>query len=63
VGVVGQGTGGQGTGGGQFDQQVAIVTGGSNGMGRAITEAMINVGGSVAVCDLVDSGYFGSHVC
>src|SRR6185312_15968196 len=43
---------------GRFDGQVAIVTGGSNGIGRAITHAFTEAGGSVVVCDLVDSGYF-----
>jgi NAD(P)-dependent dehydrogenase (short-subunit alcohol dehydrogenase family) len=42
----------------RFDGQVAIVTGGSNGIGRAITQAFVEAGGSVVVCDLVDSGYF-----
>ncbi|HEX9622983.1 MAG TPA: SDR family oxidoreductase [Streptosporangiaceae bacterium] len=42
----------------RFDGQVAIVTGGSNGIGRAITQAFSEAGGSVVVCDLVDSGYF-----
>ena len=38
--------------------QVAIVTGGSNGLGRATTEAFVNAGASVVVCDLADTGYF-----
>jgi NAD(P)-dependent dehydrogenase (short-subunit alcohol dehydrogenase family) len=42
----------------QFDGQVAIVTGGSNGIGRAITQAFVAAGASVVVCDLADSGYF-----
>ena len=42
----------------QFDGQVAIVTGGSNGIGRAVTQALTGSGASVVVCDLVDSGYF-----
>ncbi len=41
-----------------FGGQVAIVTGGSNGIGRAITQALIGAGACVVVCDLVDSGYF-----
>ena len=42
----------------RFDGKVAVVTGGSNGLGRAITQAFADEGGRVVVCDLVDSGYF-----
>ncbi len=42
----------------RFGGQVAIVTGGSNGIGRAVTDALIAEGANVVVCDLVDTGYF-----
>jgi NAD(P)-dependent dehydrogenase (short-subunit alcohol dehydrogenase family) len=42
----------------RFEGMVAVVTGGSNGIGRAITQGFAQEGGRVLVCDLVDSGYF-----
>ncbi len=44
--------------GARFGGQVAIVTGGSNGIGRAVAAALLDEGASVVICDLVDSGYF-----
>ena len=42
----------------RFRDRVAIVTGGSNGIGRAVTVALVAEGASVLVCDLVEAGYF-----
>ena len=44
-------------GGDRFRDRVAIVTGGSNGIGRAVTAALVEDGASVLVCDLVDSAF------
>lgn len=45
----------------RFRGKVAIVTGGSNGIGRAVAAALVGEGASVVICDLADSGYFGGQ--
>jgi NAD(P)-dependent dehydrogenase (short-subunit alcohol dehydrogenase family) len=42
----------------RFEDKVAVVTGGSNGLGRAITAKLADEGANVLVCDLVDAGFF-----
>ncbi len=45
----------------RFEGKVAVVTGGSNGLGRAIVGELADEGASVLICDLADTGYFTGH--
>jgi len=44
-----------------FEGRVAVVTGGSNGLGRATAQRFAEAGASVLICDLVDTGYFADY--
>ncbi len=45
----------------RFEGLVAVVTGGSNGIGRAVAAGFADEGGSVVICDLAESGYFAAN--
>jgi NAD(P)-dependent dehydrogenase (short-subunit alcohol dehydrogenase family) len=45
----------------RFDGQVAVVTGGSNGIGRAITREFLDAGAAVVICDLAEAACFAGH--
>jgi NAD(P)-dependent dehydrogenase (short-subunit alcohol dehydrogenase family) len=44
-----------------FEGKVAVVTGGSNGIGRAIATELVAAGACVVVCDLVDTDHFAGN--
>ncbi len=46
---------------GRFAGTVAIVSGGSNGLGRAIASGFVAEGGRVVVADLADPGFFAGN--
>ncbi|HTW19517.1 MAG TPA: SDR family oxidoreductase [Mycobacteriales bacterium] len=46
---------------GRYDDRVAVVTGGANGLGRAIVSGLVDEGARVAVVDLVPAKAFAGH--
>ena len=45
----------------RFEDTVAVITGGSNGIGRAVAAGFVDEGGSVVICDLAESEYFAGN--
>ena len=46
---------------GRYDGRVAVVTGGANGLGRAIVTGLLAEGAKVAICDLAEATAFAGN--
>ena len=48
---------------GEFEQKIAVVTGGAQGIGRCICEEFRKAGAKVCIIDRLDNAYFKGDRC